>query len=77
MSVITDPLFYLLAIPAITILGLGKGGFSGVGMISTPLIALVIPPLQAAAIVQPILIVQDAISAWVYRRDYSAGISRC
>ncbi len=72
MSVITDPLFYLLAIPAITILGLGKGGFSGIGMISTPLIALSIPPLQAAAIVQPILIVQDAISAWVYRRDYSA-----
>jgi uncharacterized protein len=72
MSVITDPLFYLLAIPAITLLGLGKGGFSGIGMISTPLIALVIPPLQAAAIVQPILIVQDAISAWVYRRDYSA-----
>ena len=27
MSVITDPLFYLLAIPAITILGIGKGGF--------------------------------------------------
>ena len=72
MSVITDPLFYLLAIPAITLLGLGKGGFSGIGMISTPLIALVIPPLQAAAIVQPILIVQDAISAWVYRREYSA-----
>jgi uncharacterized membrane protein YfcA len=72
MSVITDPLFYLLAIPAITILGLGKGGFSGIGMISTPMIALVIPPLQAAAIIQPILIVQDAISAWVYRRDYSA-----
>ena len=72
MSVISDPLFYLLAIPAITILGLGKGGFSGIGMISTPLMALAIPPLQAAAIVQPILIVQDAISAWVYRRDYSA-----
>lgn len=72
MSVITDPLFYLLAIPAITILGLGKGGFSGIGMISTPLIALAVPPLQAAAIVQPILIVQDAISAFVYRRHYSA-----
>jgi uncharacterized membrane protein YfcA len=71
MSIVTDPLFYLLAIPAITLLGLGKGGFSGVGMISTPLLALVIPPLQAAAIVQPILIVQDAISAWVYRRDFS------
>ena len=72
MSVVTDPLFYLLAIPAITLLGLGKGGFSGVGMMSTPLLALVIPPLQAAAIVQPILIVQDAISAFVYRREYFA-----
>jgi uncharacterized membrane protein YfcA len=70
MSIVTDPLFYLLAIPAITILGLGKGGFSGVGMISTPMMALAIPPLQAAAIVQPILIVQDVISAWVYRRDF-------
>lgn len=70
MSIITDPLFYLLAVPAVTLLGLGKGGFSGIGMMSTPLIALVVPPLQAAAIVQPILIVQDAISAWVYRRDY-------
>jgi uncharacterized membrane protein YfcA len=72
MSVVTDPLFYLLAIPAITILGLGKGGFSGVGMISTPMMALAIPPLQAAAIVQPILIVQDVISAWVYRRDFDS-----
>ncbi len=72
MSVITDPLFYLLAIPAITILGIGKGGFSGIGMIATPLMALVLPPLQAAAIVQPILVVQDAISAYVYRRHFDA-----
>jgi len=72
MSIITDPLFYLLAIPAITILGLGKGGFSGVGMMSAPMMALAIPPLQAAAILQPILLVQDAISAFVYRRDYDA-----
>lgn len=70
MSIITDPLFYLLAIPAITILGIGKGGFSGIGMIATPMISLVMPPLQAAAIVQPILIVQDAISAYVYRRHF-------
>ena len=45
MTIITDPLFYLLAIPAITALGLGKGGFAGVGMISTPLLALTMPPL--------------------------------
>ena len=41
-------------------------------MIATPLLALVLPPLQAAAILLPILIVQDVISVWVYRRDWDA-----
>jgi uncharacterized protein len=59
---ITEPLFYALAIPAVTLLGLSKGGFAGVGMVSAPLLALVLPPLEAAAILLPILIVQDAIS---------------
>jgi uncharacterized membrane protein YfcA len=72
MTIITDPLFYLLALPAILALGLGKGGFSGVGMISTPLLALTVPPLQAAAILLPILLIQDAISIWFYRRQWSA-----
>src|SRR5713226_7395441 len=72
MPLLTDPLFCLLAVLAVTALGLGKGGFSGVGMISTPLLALTLPPLQAAAILIPILIAQDAISVWVYRRDWSA-----
>jgi uncharacterized membrane protein YfcA len=71
--VITDPVFYLLAIPAVTLLGLGKGGFAGVGMISTPLLALVVPPLQGAAILLPILLCQDAISVWAYRRRWSAS----
>jgi uncharacterized protein len=70
--VITDPLFYLLAIPAVTLLGLSKGGFAGLGMISTPLLALVMPPLEGAAILLPILICQDAISVWTYHRAWSA-----
>src|SRR4051812_22826628 len=72
MQIVTDPLFYLLAIPAVLALGLGKGGFAGVGMISTPLLALVLPPLQAAAILLPILVVQDVISVWAYRHEWSA-----
>jgi uncharacterized membrane protein YfcA len=71
-AVITDPVFYLLAIPAVTVLGLGKGGFAGVGMVAAPLLALYIPPLQAAAILLPILLCQDAISVWIYRRDWDA-----
>ncbi len=72
MNLITDPLFYPLAIIAVTALGLGKGGFAGVGVMATPLLATLLPPLQAAAILLPILIVQDVISVWVYRRDWSA-----
>jgi hypothetical protein len=70
--VITDPIFYLLALPAVTILGLGKGGFAGVGMAAAPLLSLHIPPLQAAAILLPILLCQDVISVWTYRRDWDA-----
>jgi uncharacterized protein len=65
--VITDPLFYAAAIPAVTLLGLAKGGFSGLGMLSLPLMALVVSPVQAAAITLPILIVQDVVSVWAYR----------
>ena len=67
MTIITDPLFYLLAIPAIVALGLAKGGFAGVGMVSTPLLALTMPPLQAAAILLPILLVPG--------RDLGLGLS--
>ena len=65
--VITDPLFYAAAIPAVTLLGLAKGGFSGLGTLSLPLMALVVSPVQAAAITLPILIVQDVVSVWAYR----------
>ena len=68
---ISDPLFYLLAIPAVTVLGLGKGGFAGIGMAATPLLALRFPPLQAAAIMLPLVLCQDVISVWAYRRDWS------
>ena len=69
---LTDPFFWLVIIPAVTLLGLSKGGFTGLGMASTPLVALVLAPLQAAAILLPILLVQDVISVFVYRRDWSA-----
>jgi uncharacterized membrane protein YfcA len=67
---ITDPLFYASAIPAVTLMGLAKGGFSGLGLLSLPLMALVISPVQAAAITLPILIVQDVVSVWAYRHTW-------
>ncbi len=70
--VITDPSFYLAAIPAVILLGLAKGGFAGVGTAATPLLALYLPPLEAAALLLPILITQDIISVWIYRREWDA-----
>ena len=51
MQVITDPVFYMFAVPAVIALGLSKGGFAGVGLVATPLIALYLPPLEAAALI--------------------------
>ncbi len=67
---ITDPLFYAMAIPAVVLVGLGKGGFRGLGLLSLPLMALVISPVRAGAIMLPILIVQDSVALWAYRRQW-------
>ncbi len=72
MNLIADPAFYALAVPAVIALGISKGGFSGVGMIAAPLVAVIVPPLQGAAILLPLLITQDLISVIVYRRDWDA-----
>jgi uncharacterized membrane protein YfcA len=74
--VLGDPLFYLAAIPAVILLGLAKGGFAGVGILGLPLLALVISPVQAAAILLPILLVQDVVSVGAFYRSRDDGVLR-
>ena len=69
---ITDPWFYAAAIPAMVILGLSKGGFTAVGILTIPILALVISPVQAAAIVLPILVLSDLVAVVSYRGIYDA-----
>lgn len=65
---ITDPLFYLVAVPAVLLFGISKGGFGGgLGVVAVPLMALVISPVQAAGILLPILCLMDLFSLWAYR----------
>jgi uncharacterized membrane protein YfcA len=71
---LTDPIFYLVAIPAVILMGLAKGGFAGVGGIALPLLALTISPVQAAAILLPVLIVQDAVGVWAFRQNWDRDI---
>ena len=71
---ITDPWFYALAVPAVILLGLAKGGFSGIGVIAVPLMALAVSPVLAASITLPILIVQDVVSVWAFRKTWDRGV---
>ena len=65
--IITDPVFYLVAIPAVLLTGISKGGFgSAFGGISVPLMALAISPMQAAAILLPLLCFMDLVGFRVY-----------
>lgn len=75
MSEFSD--FYVFAIPAVLIAGISKGGFGGgIGMVSTPLLAMSVSPLQAAAIMLPILIVMDILGLIAYRRKVDWQIIR-
>jgi uncharacterized membrane protein YfcA len=67
-------LFYALAVPAVILLGLSKGGFAGLGALSLPVLAMVISPVRAAAILLPILIVQDVVSVWAFRRSWDGYV---
>lgn len=65
---ITDPLFYAAAIPAVLLFGISKGGFGGgLGTAAVPLMALVVSPVQAAAILLPILCLMDLVALWKFR----------
>ncbi len=62
-----DPVFYLVAAPAVLLYGIAKGGFAGpVAILSVPLMSMVMSPTQAAAILLPILVVMDALVVRTY-----------
>lgn len=75
-ALITDPFFLACAIPAVLLTGISKGGFAGgFGMLGVPIMALAISPLQAAAIMLPILIAMDMVGIANYRKIWNAKIA--
>ncbi|KZL20802.1 Sulfite exporter TauE/SafE [Pseudovibrio axinellae] len=68
---LTDPFFYICAIPAVIMVGVAKGGFGGgLALVGVPMLSLAIPPVQAAGILLPILLVMDAVGLFSYRAIY-------
>ena len=71
---IADIWFYALAVPAVLLAGVSKGGFgSGLVVLAVPLMSLAVPPPQAAAIMLPILVVMDLTAFWTYRKSFDRG----
>jgi uncharacterized membrane protein YfcA len=63
-------LFFLLAGLAAFVVGASKGGLPMVGALGVPLLALVMPPVAAAALLLPVYIVSDWVGLWAYRKHY-------
>jgi uncharacterized protein len=68
------PTAIIAAVIAVILVGFAKGGFSGLGALATPIMALAMPPVAAAAVLLPILIVQDAVSLWSFRGQWNRKV---
>lgn len=62
-----DVLFWLAAF----LVGLSKGGLPAIGMLSVPMLSLVMSPVQAAVLLLPIYVISDMVGVYLYRRDFS------
>jgi uncharacterized protein len=69
-----DIVFWVLAGLAAVMVGLSKGGLPAVGMLSVPLMALVMSPVMAAGLLLPIYVVSDGFGLWAYRHAYDKRV---
>ncbi len=72
---ITGWAFYATAIPAVLLMGLSKSGFgAGLGALAVPLMALVTPVPQSAALLMPAMLLIDIVSVAAFRRDVDKSL---
>ena len=65
---------WILAVVAATAVGLSKGGLAMVGIISVPLMSLVMSPVQAAGLLLPVYVVSDIGGLIAFRRNFDRGV---
>jgi hypothetical protein len=66
--------FWVAAVLAAMLVGMGKGGLPVVGMLGVPVLSLVISPVTAAGLLLPVYIVSDAFGLYAYRRAFDRRV---
>ena len=64
--------YWVFASFAAMLVGVAKGGLPLVGMMSVPVLSLVMSPLKAVVLLLPLYVISDVVGVWLYRRNYSA-----
>jgi uncharacterized protein len=66
--------FWLAAVVAAALVGMGKGGVPIVGMLGVPVMALVMNPVMAAGMLLPVYVVSDAFGLYAYRHAFDRRV---
>jgi uncharacterized protein len=68
LTLFTDLPSLTAAFVAVFLVGLSKGGLGGAfALMGVPILSLVMSPVQAAALLLPVLLMMDAVSLWTWR----------
>ncbi len=70
----TDPLFWTLAVVAALLVGMSKGGLPVVGMLAVPVMAQVMHPVTATALLAPVYVVSDMFGLYSYRHSFDRRV---
>lgn len=66
--------FWVAAVVAAALVGMGKGGVPIVGMLGVPVMALVMNPVMAAGMLLPVYVVSDAFGLYAYRHAFDRRV---
>ncbi len=66
--------FWVLAVFAAMLTGIGKGGIPIVGALTVPVLSLVISPVAAAGLMLPVYVISDWFGLYAYRKEFDKRV---
>lgn len=66
--------FWVCAVAAAMLVGMGKGGMPVVGMLGVPVLSLAISPVTAAGLLLPVYVLSDMFGLYAYRHAFDRRV---